>query len=323
MNKGKRYIFILSVVFGYIILQFIAWEIMFVRKTGEITELKQKLAELSSTNNELITQQVNELHHKKKMQVIMIVGEGTVFLLLLLFGVYKIKQSLDKERELAERQKNFFLSITHEFKTPVAAVKLQLQTLLKHQLAEDKKNELLSNAVRETERLNSLIDNILMASRLESGQYNFNLEKTDLNALTDQILHRYFSEEIAKKQLSFVAEENVTDMIDNTSFPSVITNLVSNALKYTPPEKKIKVELRKVHGKTELKVSDNGAGISEGEKSKIFQRFYRSGTEETRKSKGAGLGLFITDYIVKNHGGKIEVEDNEPCGSIFVVTLHV
>ncbi|HRH10678.1 MAG TPA: ATP-binding protein [Bacteroidia bacterium] len=323
MNKGKRYIFILSVVFGYIILQFIAWEIMFVRKTGEITELKQKLAELSSTNNEIIMQQVNELHQKKKMQVIMIVGEGTVFLLLLLFGIYKIKQSLDKDRELAERQKNFFLSITHEFKTPVAAVKLQLQTLLKHQLEEKKKNELLSNAVRETERLNSLIDNILLASRLESGQFNFNLEEINLSTLTEQILHRYFSEEMANKQLSFVADETVMSRIDTTSFPSVITNLVSNALKYTPVEKKIKVELRKAQGKTELRVSDNGAGIHNAEKSKIFQRFYRSGTEETRKSKGAGLGLFITDYIVKNHGGKIEIQDNQPNGSIFVVTLYV
>lgn len=322
MNKGKRYIFILSVVFGYIILQFIAWEIMFVKKTGEITELKQKLTELSSTNNELILQQVNELHQKKRMQVIMIVGEGTVFLLLLLFGVYKIKQSLDKERELSERQKNFFLSITHEFKTPVSAVKLQLQTLLKHQLPEEKKNQLLLNAVRETERLNSLIDNVLMASRLESGQFNFNPEATDLSVMTEQILNRYFQEEIRNKQLSLEIKRDIFAKVDTTSFPSVITNLVSNAIKYSPEVKKITVSLLTEQGKVVLSVSDNGGGISDDEKSKVFQRFYRSGNEETRKSKGAGLGLFITDYIVKSHNGTIDIKDNKPEGTVFEVKLH-
>lgn len=322
MTKSKRYIIILSVVFGYIILQFIAWEIMFVRKTDEITELKQKLTELSSTNNEQIAQQVNELHEKKKKQVIMIVGEGTVFLLLLLLGIYKIKQILDKEQELAFRQKNFFLSITHEFKTPITAVKLQLQTLLKHNLDQDKQHGLLENAVKETERLNSLIDNLLIASRLESGQFNFVKEKTDLSSLSEYVLTRYFALEIEKKQLTLDIQKGVIAQVDIASFPSVITNLVSNAIKYSPDQKSIKYQLLTEGGAIILKVSDNGIGISNEEKEKVFDRFYRSGNEETRRSKGAGLGLYITDFIVKNHGGNIAVQDNLPKGTTFIVRMH-
>src|SRR5690606_29134469 len=119
------------------------------------------------------------------------VGEGTVFLLLLLFGIYKIKQAQDKELALTSQQNNFFLSVTHELKTPVAATKLQLQTLQKRTLDAPTQEQLIKNALLETERLNVFDDNELLASRHGSGEMNLNKEKVNIVLQSREILTRY------------------------------------------------------------------------------------------------------------------------------------
>jgi two-component system phosphate regulon sensor histidine kinase PhoR len=322
LRKNPRYILILSIVFGYIILQFIAWEIMFVRKTGEITELKEKLAGLSSPDTEQIQQQVAQLQEKKQKQVFMIVGEGTVFLLLLLFGVYKIKRSLDKEQELNQQQKNFFLSITHELKTPISATKLQLQTLKKHKLDEAKMQEVIQSALNENERLNDLIDNLLLANRMESGSYSFKKEKVDAGKLSEEIISRYYQNELNTGELSLELTKDKEWNVDPTAFNSILTNLVNNALKYSFSKKAVQVKLFYEGEQLLLQVKDEGVGIPNAEKTKVFDRFYRSGDEETRKTKGTGLGLYIVNFLVKNHKGTISIKDNSPLGSIFEIRFN-
>ena len=321
MKVRSRPIFILSILFAYVLLQFIWWEVLLVKQNGSIINEKQKLMELSYTDASLLKKDIELLHHKKKMQTIMIVSEGTVFLLLLLFGVYKIKMANDKENDLNNRQKNFFLSITHELKTPIAATKLQLQTLQKQKLDEETRQELISNALNETERLNMLIDNVLLASRLDSGELRFSPERINLSELCRNILERYYREEIKKGELVFELEAGLFAYVDRFAFPSVITNLVDNALKYSPVVKKVVVSLTNENKNTMLKVADNGTGVPDTEKSRIFKRFYRSGEEATRRTKGTGLGLYIAKYITDNHRGKIIVSNNTPSGSIFYVEL--
>jgi len=318
----SRSIIILAILFGYVLLQFISWEIIFVRKTDQITDLKQKLIELSSSNPDVIQKEVASLHHKKNMQVIMIVGEGTVFLLLLLFGIYKIKQAQSKELELTNQQKNFFLSITHELKTPIAATKLQLQTLQKHQLEPEKQKELIGNALAETERLNSLIDNVLLASRLESAEYSFKKERHNISELTETIVNRYYKTQLSKNEIISDIEKNLFIETDAAAFPSIITNLLDNALKYSPSEKKVIVSVKKSGDQILLSVADSGIGISDADKKKIFTKFYRAGNEETRSSKGTGLGLYIVNYLAKKHNGDISVKDNQPKGSIFEIRFN-
>lgn len=310
------------VVFGYIILQFMAWEIMFVRKTNEITDLKQKLIELSTTNSDQIKTELTQLHAKKNKQIIMIVGEGTVFLLLLLIGVYKIKQAVDKEQQLAFQQRNFFLSVTHEFKTPLAATKLQLQTLLKHQLEIEQQKDLIRSALNETDRLNSLIENLLFANQLDSGLFTFKPEKINLSELIVEVCIRYFGKEINRGELKFDLQKDIFVEVDKQAFPSVLINLISNAIKYSKEQINIQFVLKKEKENVILQIKDNGIGISDEEKKKVFDRFYRSGNEETRESKGTGLGLYITKFIVQNHNGIIQIMDNKPKGSIFEIQLN-
>jgi signal transduction histidine kinase len=323
MKARSRSIIILGILFGYILLQFLWWEILLVKQNDKIIGEKQKLIELSSTDEVKLKQDLAILHHKKKMQTVMIVSEGTVFLLLLLFGVYKIKQALDKETYLNNQQKNFFLSVTHELKTPIAATKLQLQTLRKQKLDEATQQQLISNALLETERLNMLIDNILLASRLENGDFIFHLAEVDLSELVLSILQRYYKAEIASGALRLNLQENLKMKADANAFPSIVINLVDNALKYSTGEKNILVELKETENKKLiLKVSDTGCGISHEDKPRIFTKFFRAGNEETRSSKGTGLGLYIVNYIISQHHGKIGVKDNLPKGSIFEIEFY-
>jgi len=322
MKTKSRSIFFFSILFGYVILQFTWWEILLVKQNDKIITEKQKLIELSTPDESRLIAEIKELHEKKKMQTLMIVSEGTVFLLLLLFGVYKVKQAHDKENYLNVQQKNFFLSITHELKTPIAATKLQLQTLQKQKLDPEIQQQLITNALLETDRLNTLIDNVLFASRLESNEFLFKREKQNLSEFTNAILNRYYKNEIEKGEIKMVIEPQIHYDLDVNAFPSVITNLIGNALKYSNAEREISVSLKRSEKHIVLEVSDKGLGIAEQERKKIFDKFYRSGNEETRRSKGTGLGLYIVDYILKKHNATIRVKDNTPQGSIFEVTFY-
>ncbi|MCE3229669.1 MAG: two-component sensor histidine kinase [Bacteroidetes bacterium] len=298
MKTKSRSIIILGILFGYIILQFLWWEILLVKQTGQIIELKQKLIEVSVADVSSIEKEVAELHNKKQMQVMMVVGEGTVFLLLLLFGIFKIRQAHKKELELTGMQKNFFLSITHELKTPIAATKLQLQTLQKHKLDPDQQSELISNALNETERLNSLIDNVLLASRLDSEEFTFKKEKENVSVIVEDLLQRYYKNEIRKGEIKAEIEKDLFLKLDTTAFPSIVINLMDNALKYSFKTKNIIISLKKSGESILLSVSDSGCGVADADKKKIFSKFYRAGNEETRSAKGTGLGLYIVAYLV-------------------------
>lgn len=300
-------------------LQFLWWEILLVKQNDKIISEKIKLVEITSTNETQLEADLAFLHHKKKMQTVMIASEGTVFLLLLLFGIYKIKQAYDKETFLNNQQKNFFLSITHELKTPIAATKLQLQTLQKQKLDPAVQQELIANALQETERLNMLIDNVLLASRLETGEFITKKETQNLGTFIEWILKRYYKNELAGGELKADLSPEIFAEIDVNAFPSVIINLVDNAIKYSRQKKEIVVELLKQDNKTVIRVSDKGCGIADSDKVKVFSKFFRAGNEETRSTKGTGLGLYIVTYILTKHNAVIKVKDNKPCGSIFEI----
>lgn len=322
MKTRSRSILFFIILLGYVLLQFTWWEILLVKQNDKIINEKQKLIELSTSDESRLIAEITVLHQKKRMQTIMIVSEGTVFLLLLLFGVYKVKQAHEKEIFLNTQQTNFFLSITHELKTPIAATKLQLQTLQRQKLDPEIQQQLITNALVETERLNTLIDNVLFASRFESNELQFKREDQDLSEFTKNIIGRYYKNELEKGEISLHIEPHIHYAIDVNAFPSVITNLIGNALKYSNETKLISVSLKKQSKHYLLEVSDQGCGISNKDKKNIFDKFYRAGNEDTRNSKGTGLGLYIVKYILHKHNASIQVKDNHPKGSIFQITFH-
>ena len=138
-----------------------------------------------------------------------------------------------------------------------------------------------------------------------------------MNALL--ILSDRYPNRVIKKNI----EENIFIKGERLLLQLLVNNLIDNALKYSSKEKTVSIELNKHHNKIFLKITDEGNGISDDEKKKVFEKFYRSGNEETRKTKGTGLGLYLCKRIAESHKAKIKVNNNQPAGSIFTVEFNV
>lgn len=294
---------------------------MLIEQNNEIYHLKSEINLLHHEDPQLVIEQGNELEKKLHHRWMMIAGEGMVFIILLAIAFLRVRNTFRREAALALQQKNFMHSITHELKSPLASTKLALETLLKRELEKEKQKEILSNAIYDTDRLNKLVENILLASRIES---NFELHKENVN------LSEYLEETIKqaqrmfhpKQQISLDIQPNIFFDIDKNSFSSIVLNLFENAVKYSPENSSLRI-LAKEQGKgILLSVTDEGIGIPEEEKQNIFQKFYRIGNEETRKTKGTGLGLYIVKYLIEKHGGTISVKNNFPKGSAFEVVFR-
>ena len=325
---SKKTTIIFFVLVGYIVAQFLWWEVLLVKQSNELISVKQNLAALSSSDNAVIMSEIKALEHKKALRVYMTVGEGTVFLFILLFGINQVRKSIKKENELATQQNNFILSVSHELKTPIASTKLQLQTLLKHELDREKQIQLLNNALKETDRLHKLVDNVLLVTQVENKNTSADLKSINLSELIEDTVSRYFEMYIENKWLKLNVAPNLFIQGDKELLPSLIINLIENAIKYSYENLEVILNLKVdisagsiTNSRVLLEVIDSGCGINESEKQKVFEKFYRSGNEETRKTKGTGIGLFIVKQICNMHQASITISDNKPCGSHFKISF--
>ena len=252
-------------------------------------------------------------------RIIMIIGEGGVFILILMAGFWKIQQSIAKEIQLSQRQNNFMLSVTHELKTPLTSTQLALQTLKKRNLNTEVRENLIAKALNANQRLSSLIDNIINASRLESNDFTPRLEIFPLNAFiqgkTEELKIIYEQASIA-----LICEVDIINA-DAYMLETIFNNLLENAIKYSDENPKIEIAVKNKGQMTEITIADQGVGISAQEKTQIFKKFYRVGNEISRSQKGSGLGLFITSEFVQLHKGRIKCENNNPKGTKFIIEL--
>jgi K+-sensing histidine kinase KdpD len=296
MKKQTNILFyILSI---YVILQFLWWGFHLIQLSRE-----------SAENESMIFR-----------KTLMIVGEGSVFLLLLVFGLFKISSSIRKELTFSQRKSNFLLSVTHELKTPIASTKLYLQTLMRRELPNEKKEDLLAKALEENERLELLIDNILNASRLDNHALTPIKTEINFNELSNQVIER-FKKRYQNLKIVAKNEDSVLVSADEFMLETILTNLIENAVKYAGIDSEITLFSKRINQQIHFGVEDLGPGITDEEKESIFTKFYRSGNEETRQTKGSGLGLYIVSEFVHLHQGKIICKNNSPKGCIFEVTL--
>ena len=321
--KKSKPLFWFYILVLYVLVQFVWWSYSMVQQNNEISHLKSQINVLNGASLDEVVKSGNELNAKLHARWIMIAGEGSVFIALLLIGILQIRKTFKKETELAQQQKNFLLSVTHELKSPIASTKLQLQTLQKHELDREKQKEIISNAISDTDRLNNLVENILLAAKIENSVYSVHKEKYNLSEYITEGLNQTITSFNYHQKVELDIEPNIFMNIDRASFPSIILNLFENAIKYSPENSKIKISLKKLSDKILLSVADEGSGIADAEKTNIFQKFYRVGNEETRKTKGTGLGLYIVQHIVVQHNGTLCVKNNTPKGSIFEVAFSL
>jgi two-component system, OmpR family, phosphate regulon sensor histidine kinase PhoR len=253
-------------------------------------------------------------------KTLMLLGEGSVFMIILLMGVYFILRSYRRERDLIKQQENFILSVSHELKTPIASVKLFLQTLKKRSLNEEKKEEIYERSLTEMNRLNDLVNNILLTRSIENDNYFIDPQKA---ALDEFILDRVavLEKTILKEHQLDYQLNSVAFPIDPIGFERVLINLLENAAKYSPAGSTISVILKDEPEHVHLEIQDQGIGLPADRRELVFQKFYREENEMTRKSKGTGLGLYITRYLVEQHDGEIRFRQNSPAGLIAEIRL--
>ncbi|NEN23031.1 HAMP domain-containing histidine kinase [Cryomorpha ignava] len=299
-KAGKRVSILFYLLTIYILLQFFWWAYLLI---------KLNIEHYASADPGL-----------GNLKVWMIIGEGSVFFIFLLAGIFITQRTINKEIKLVRQQRNFLLSITHELKTPLAAIQLCMDTLAKRENLDVEQRNLLQNNVREnTERLSLLIENVLLATRIENGKDTLDKSEINLSELTKKLVSR-IAQTSGKSEINTAIDSGIIGYTDMHNYESIVINLIENALKYGG-DQAIEVKLSTQNSKATLVVSDYGMGIPNELKNRVFDKFYRAENEETRTQKGTGLGLYIVKELVSMTGGKIHIEDNSPTGSKFIVEL--
>ena len=307
---------------AYIVVALAFWELSLQKQSGrifsqEVITLKNQVD--SAANPTLYNEQYALLQRNLKVRTIQYIGEGSTFLIVILIGAAVVYNSFRRRFQVSRQQNNFMLSVTHELKSPIAAMKLNLQTLEKHRLEQLQQQHLLGRCITEANRLNDLCNNILFASQLEGGAYKAANETFNFSEMAEEAVEEYGNR--YPQRLMEEIEQGIKVTGDKVMLRIMVNNLLENAIKYTPEDKPVLLSLEREDGMAKLQVIDEGAGIADIEKKKIFTKFYRIGNEESRASKGTGLGLYMVQKIIRQHKGTVSLLDNIPMGSIFEVCI--
>ncbi|MFO1020621.1 MAG: HAMP domain-containing sensor histidine kinase [Planctomycetales bacterium] len=233
---------------------------------------------------------------------------GTVFFVLILIGVILYFILTLKEIRLTRRQANFIDSVSHELKSPIASIKLYLQTMELRDVGEEQRREFHHFMMADIERLDSLIDHLLATAKLDHGQRDEPVEDVPLTPLLQSIIgaiqrrYQLEPEQIKLSSSDLVCIGNLRDL------EMIFSNLLDNAAKYagTPAKIEVVAEFRSP-GTVLVRIADNGQGVGFELRRKIFQRFERGGLELERTTTGTGLGLYLVKSLVKKLKGRIHV----------------
>jgi signal transduction histidine kinase len=260
-----------------------------------------------------------------------------------LVGLISAGRAFARQRELSEMKSNFVSSVSHELRAPIASVRLMAENLAGDKIPEpQKQKEYFSFIVQECRRLSALIENVLDYSRIEQGRKQYEFEPTDVVALV-QTTVKLMEPNAAEKgvRLEFHSAlrtpQSALDM-DGRAIQQALVNLIDNAVKHSPKGETVTVGLevrsaecgvQNAEGASfslqpsafSLSVTDHGPGIPPGEHGRIFERFYRRGSELRRETQGVGIGLSIVKHIVEAHNGRVRVHSESGQGSRFVIEL--
>jgi two-component system sensor histidine kinase CiaH len=307
------------VLLTYMVAALLWWFIALENQNSDITAIR--LSQLKKDDPAYFSTSL-KIEDAKKRKTTQYIGEGTTFLALILVGAVFVYRATRRQLKLSQQQQNFMMAITHELKTPIAVAQLNLETLQKRKLDEDTQRKLISNTLQEANRLNTLCNNILFASQLDAGAYHSTKEEINFADLVEGCV-----DDCKNRFPQRVILENITESIyldgETLLLQMLVNNLLDNALKYSPKDSPVTITLEETGREVKLTVSDQGFGIPDQEKKKVFDKFYRSGDENTRQAKGTGLGLYLCRKIVESHNGYISVTDNSPAGSSFTASFPV
>ena len=315
-TKRLRLIFVVYwVLLTYIVAALVWWFIALNKQNHLMIQFETQ--QLKKDNPAYFTdiQKLNAVEKRKTAQYI---GEGATFLLLILAGAVFIFRSVKQQLKSGQQQQHFMMAITHELKTPIAVTKLNLETLQKRKLDESQQQKLLQNTLQETNRLNALCNNMLLASQIEAGGYGITKEEIDFTEMVKECVQDY-TIRFPQRPIITGIEEGVFLNGDRLLLQMGINNLLDNAIKYSPKESPITILLHQNSNEIQLSIKDEGKGIEDAEKEKVFDKYYRTGNSATKGAKGTGLGLYLTKKIALQHNAAITLTNNTTNGSNFTI----
>ena len=300
------------------------WIIFTVSESSKHAELEKSLYRATSGMDGIPETILKQIEDDKQGRIIMFVSESSFFVLVILSGAFLIYRTLRQSEALQRQQRNFIHAVTHEFRTPITSLKLYLETLESGNISSDKTRDIYPKMIDDTNRLETLIDNVLQAGHFSRADYVLNLVETDFSEDMREYIHSmesYITRFGGRIQTDI--SPNIRVKTDYNSFGRAINALIDNALKYSSKDgARISVSLAVFGSRAVLKVSDSGNGIEPQELAKIFNRFYRVGDENTRTVNGTGLGLFLVREIVEAHQGTImATSPGKNRGATFTISL--
>lgn len=317
----KRRFALITVVYWFLLAYLIAalawWYIELRQQNLEMFAFKKDLLRMDMPDYDLLMDRITDERDRNAAQY---AGEGLMFLVLTLLGAVFVYRAARRQIRFDMMQENFLMAVTHELKTPISILRLNLETMLKFPLEEPDRRRMMQQGVVETERLNELCENILLSSRLESASQQLEKQSVELSILLKEAADTYH-QRVPSRTISIDRTEQATLAGDPLLLRLCLHNLIDNAIKYSPTDTTVSLRAEATPSGFRITVADEGIGVPDAEKEKIFGRFYRSGSEATRKAKGTGLGLYLSRKIAQAHGGTLKVRDNRPQGSIFVMEI--
>jgi len=265
-----------------------------------------------------------QLVDRYRQRVVGVLAEGAFFLAAIVTAVVLLWRVLRRESSLERQHQNFVSAVTHELKTPIAGIRLALETVLSGRVDGEGRTRFLNNALADSERLGDLVEKVLEVTRYAGGTRRLRMGLADVSQLVEDEV------QAAERRVAArggVLDADVTAGVQATFDPEamaiVISNLIENALKYAGSDApRVRVRLGLEQGEAVLEVCDNGVGIAASELESIFKPFYRAGDEVIRRTPGTGIGLYLCREIVSAHGGKlIATSAGAGKGSVFRLTL--
>lgn len=251
------------------------------------------------------------------------IGQALLLVGAVLLGLTYIYRKLNTEMEVMLRQRNFLASVTHELKTPIASLRVWMETIFTRELGTDQRHRIQGLMDGDLNRLTELVGNLLDVARADAGRLELKLEPTELapwlRHVCDGMDHRLGTGLLG---LRLNLGEGLWASIDPKAMGTVVENLLSNAFKYASEPRETRVTLDTDGEEVVLVISDRGQGIAPKDLPRIFQRFTRLGDEMTRSVPGTGLGLFLCRELVRAHGGEIRASSlGVGLGTTFTVRI--
>lgn len=307
-------LFICMVVFA--LAQALWWIIFMARVVGEKVDLAQEMGGAPDL--------VEKIHRQEITRQIMVGTEGVFFLVLILAGAWLIYRALVRAEQLKFHQQNFLSAVTHELKTPLASMKLYLDSLQSVKIPAEKKEKIIPKMAEDIERLEKLVEDILEAGRFDRSGYHLDKAPFDFSALLSSRLdHLAELPSRVPIQIDRKIPEQLMLVGDATAMGRALDTILENSLKYHDDQSaQLTAGLEKSGGKLILRISDRGIGFDPKEANSLFERFYRVGDEMTRTRPGTGLGLYLCREIIRAHGGSVTAHSDGPGkGATFTITL--